>query len=131
RQRHRMLLLTLLGGSGLLLTLVGVFGMTAYAVARRTREIGVRIALGATSADVLTMMLADVAKPVAIGIAVGLVGAGFATRVIASFLFQTPPRDPEPFALVALTVAGTACVAAWIPSRRAVRVDPATALRVE
>ena len=131
RQRHRMLLLTLLGGSGLLLTLVGVFGMTAYAVARRTREIGVRVALGATSMDVLTMMLVDVAKPVAIGIVLGLVGAAFATRIIASFLFQTAPRDPGTFALVALTVAGTACVAAWVPSRRALRVDPVKALRVE
>ncbi|MGH9411485.1 MAG: FtsX-like permease family protein [Vicinamibacterales bacterium] len=129
--RHRMLLLTLLGALGLLLTLVGIFGMTAYAVARRTREIGVRVAIGATPADVLTMMLTDVAKPMVIGIAIGLVGAAFATRVIASFLFQTTPTDPGTFAAVAVTIAVAALFAGWIPSRRALRVDPVSALRAE
>jgi predicted lysophospholipase L1 biosynthesis ABC-type transport system permease subunit len=131
RPRHRMLLLALLGGLGLVLTLVGIFGMTAYAVARRTQEIGVRVALGATPVDVLTMMLTDVAKPVAIGIVIGLAGAAFATRVIASFLFETTPTDPPTFAMVAVTIAIAALLAAWVPSRRAVRVDPVTALRVE
>ncbi|MGH9410020.1 MAG: ADOP family duplicated permease [Vicinamibacterales bacterium] len=131
RPRHRMLLLTLLGGFGLLLTLVGIFGMTAYAVARRTREIGVRIAIGATPGDVLLMMLKDVAKPVAVGIVIGLAGAAFATRVIASFLFETTPTDPATFTVVALTIAVAAAVAAWIPSRRALRVDPVSALRAE
>jgi ABC-type antimicrobial peptide transport system permease subunit len=126
-----MLLLTLLGTLGLLLTLVGIFGMTAYAVARRTREIGVRIAIGATPGDVLRMMLTDVAKPVAIGIIVGLGGAALATRVIASFLFQTTPTDPSTFAAVALTIALASLLAAWIPSRRALRVDPVSALRAE
>ena len=129
--RRRMLLLTLLGGSGLLLTLVGIFGMTAYAVARRTREIGVRIAVGATSRDVLTMMLADVVKPVAIGIVAGLAGAAFATRIIASFLFQTTPTDPTTLAAVGFLIAIVGLVAAWIPSRRALRVDPVSALRAE
>lgn len=131
RPRHRMVLLALLGGLGLLLTLVGIFAMTAYAVARRTREIGVRIAVGATPTDVLTMMLADVAKPVGIGILAGLSGAALATRVIASFLFQTTPTDPGTFALVAIAIAIAACFAAWIPSRRALRVDPVSALRAE
>jgi ABC-type antimicrobial peptide transport system permease subunit len=126
-----MLLLTLLGAFGLLLTLVGIFGMTAYAVARRTQEIGVRVAIGATPADVLTMMLIDVAKPVAMGIAIGLAGAAFATRIIASFLFETAPTDPGTFSIVALTIAVVAILAAWIPSRRALRIDPVSALRAE
>ena len=131
RPRHRMLLLALLGACGLLLTLVGIFGMTAYAVARRTREIGVRIAIGATSTDVLRMMLTDVATPVAIGLVAGMAGAAFGTRVIASFLFETKPTDPTTFSTVALTIAVAALVAAWIPSRRALRVDPVSALRAE
>ncbi|MGH9410019.1 MAG: ADOP family duplicated permease, partial [Vicinamibacterales bacterium] len=112
RPRDRMLLLTLLGALGLLLTLVGIFGMTAYAVARRTREIGVRVAIGATPRDVLMMMLTDVAKPMAVGIVIGLAGAAFATRVIASFLFQTTPTDPGTFAAVAATIAVAALLAA-------------------
>ena len=131
RPRHRTLLLSLLGGSGLLLMLVGIFGMTAYAVARRTREIGVRIAIGASSANVLTMILVDVATPVAFGIAVGLAGAVFATRVIASFLFKTTPSDPGTLVVVVVTVAIVATIAAWIPSRHALRVDPVSALRAE
>lgn len=129
--RHRMLLLSLLGAFGLLLTLVGIFGMTAYAVARRTREIGVRMAIGATPGAVVMMMLGDVAKPVAIGIITGLAGAALATRVIASFLFETTPTDPGTFALAAMTVAAAALVAAWIPSRRALGIDPVSALRAE
>jgi predicted lysophospholipase L1 biosynthesis ABC-type transport system permease subunit len=98
--RERAVLLALLGAFGLLLTLVGIFGMTAYAVARRTQEIGVRVAIGATPADVLTMMLIDVAKPVAMGIAIGLAGAAFATRIIALSLFETTPTDPGTFSIV-------------------------------
>lgn len=124
---------TILGGLGLLLllTLVGIFGMTAYAVARRTQEIGVRIAIGATSRDVLTMMLGDVAKPVVIGVVAGLGGASLATRLIASFLFETTPTDPGTFALVAVTIVVAALLAAWLPSRRALRIDPVSALRAE
>lgn len=131
RPRNRMVLLTILGGLGLSLTLVGIFGMTAYAVARRTREIGVRIAIGATSRDVLTMILADVATPVAIGVMAGLGAAALATRIIASFLFETKPTDPGAFALVAVTIVVAALLAAWMPSRRALRIDPVSALRAE
>jgi len=124
-------LLGLLGGLGLLLTLIGVFGMTAYAVARRTQEIGVRMALGATAKDVIRAMINDASWPVTIGIAAGLVGAWLATRLISTFLFDTTPTDPPTFAAAAGLLAVAAFVAVWIPARRAARVDPVTSLRAE
>jgi ABC-type antimicrobial peptide transport system permease subunit len=124
-------LLSLLGGLGLVLTLVGVFGMTAYAVARRTPEIGVRMAFGATARDVVREMVRDAAWPVALGIAAGLAGAWAATRVIATFLYDTTPTDVPAFASAAGLLALAALIAVWIPSRRAARVDPVTSLRTE
>lgn len=129
--RRRTVLLGLLGGVGLLLALVGVFGMTAYAVARRTQEIGVRIAFGATPGSVVSAMVRDSLWPVVIGVAAGLVGSWWATKVIQSFLFETNPRDITTFAGVALCLAAAACIAAWLPARRAGRVDPIVALRAE
>jgi predicted permease len=129
--KRRTVLLGLLGGLGLVLTLVGIFGMTAYSVARRTHEIGVRMAFGARPADVVRAMVADAAWPVACGVGVGVGGALFATRVISTFLFETTPTDPQTFVAVAATLAATACIAAWIPARRAARVDPVMALRAD
>jgi predicted permease len=131
KPRHRMILLSLLGGFGLLLTLVGIFSMTAYAVARRTREIGIRIAFGASPGDVVRHVVGDTVLPVLIGLVVGLAGAFYATRVIASFLFETPPHDPGTFLAVVTLIAIAACLAAWIPARRAAKVEPVTALRAE
>jgi len=121
----------LLGGFGLLLALVGVFGMTAYAVSRRTQEIGVRVAFGASPSSVVGVMMRDAALPVVIGVAGGLVGSWWATGVIKTFLFKTEPRDPVTFGWVALLLATAALLAAWIPARRAARVDPIIALRSE
>jgi predicted permease len=129
--RRRTVLLTLLGCLGLTLALVGVFGMTAYSVARRSAEIGVRLALGARPAQAVRMMLGDSAVPIAIGAVAGLGAAAAATRVIASFLFETKPIEPATFAVAALALAGTGCVAALIPALRAARVDPASTLRAE
>ncbi len=129
--KRRTVLLGLLGGLGLVLALIGVFGMTAYAVERRTQEIGVRIAFGARPRDVLTTMLGDAALPVGVGIVVGLGGATVATRLIASFLFDTTPTDPATLAAVAVLLSAAAAGAAWIPARRAARVDPVIALRAE
>jgi ABC-type antimicrobial peptide transport system permease subunit len=105
--------------------------MTAYAVARRTREIGVRIAFGARPADVVRRMIADAAWPIALGTLAGLGAAWLTTGVIASFLFETEPTDPATFAAVAVGLAAAGLVAAWIPARRAARVDPVAALRAE
>jgi len=129
--RRRTVLLGLLGALGMLLTLVGIFSMTAYAVARRTQEIGIRMALGARPADVTRAMVRDAAWPALIGLSAGLAGAFYATRVIASFLFETTPHDPATFATVAALMGGATLVAAWLPARRAARVDPVTALRAE
>jgi hypothetical protein len=129
--RRRTLLLGLLGGLGMALTLVGIFSMTAYAVARRTKEIGIRMALGAGPADVTRTIVRDAAWPALLGLSVGSAGAFYATRVIASFLFDTTPHDPATFATVAALMGGAALVAAWVPARRAARVDPVIALRAE
>lgn len=129
--RHRTLLFSLLGGLGLLLTLVGIFSMTAYAVARRTQEIGVRMAFGARPGDVVKTMVRDAAWPAFLGLAAGMLVALYATRVVASFLFDTTPHDPATFAAVAGLMSVAALAAAWLPARRAARVDPVIALRAE
>jgi putative ABC transport system permease protein len=131
KPRHRMILLSLLGGFGLVLTLVGIFSMTAYAVARRTREIGIRIAFGAGPGDVVRHVVGDTVWPVLIGLAVGLGGAFYASRVIGAFLFETTPHDPGTFLGVVGLIAGAAGLAAWIPARRAAKVEPIIALRAE
>jgi hypothetical protein len=129
--RHRMLLLTMLGVFGLLLTLVGIFSMTAYAVARRTREVGVRVAFGARPAQVVGVMIRDALWPVAFGLVAGLAGAYYAARVITSFLFQTAPHDPLTLVSVVALLAAAACLAAWLPARRAASIDPVAALRAD
>jgi putative ABC transport system permease protein len=129
--RQRTVLLGLLGALGLLLAVVGVFGVTSYMVARRTQEIGVRMAFGAQSADVVWTMVRDSALPIGLGIVAGLIGAAMATRVISAFLFETTARDPVTFAAVALGLGIAGCLAAWLPARRAAHVDPVTALRAD
>jgi ABC-type antimicrobial peptide transport system permease subunit len=131
KPRHRMLLLTMLGALGLLLTLVGIFSMTAYAVARRTREIGVRVAFGARPAQVVGVMIRDAVWPVALGLVAGLAGTYYAVRIIKSFLFQTAPHDPATLVGVVALLGAAACLAAWLPARRAASIDPVVALRAE
>jgi predicted permease len=129
--RHRTLLFSLLGGLGLVLTLVGIFGTTAYAVATRTREIGVRMAFGARPGQVVWTIVSDAAWPVVVGSAAGVGGALLSTNLIAKFLFETTPTDALTFASVVLMLGAAAVVAAWLPARRAARVDPVAALRSE
>jgi predicted permease len=129
--RHRTTLLGLLGALALGLALVGVFSMTASAVARRTREIGVRMALGARPVSLVHRIVWDAGWPVLFGIAGGLGAAYYATRVVQSFLFETTPHDPATLAAVAMLMGIAALVAAWIPARRAAYVDPVATLRTE
>jgi hypothetical protein len=110
---------------------VGVFGMTAYAVSRRTAEIGVRMAFGARPGQVVRTIVRDSAVPIAIGAALGLGGTALVTRVIESFLFETTPTDTVTFAAVTLTLVAAGCLAALVPAMRAARVDPVATLRVE
>jgi putative ABC transport system permease protein len=129
--RRRMVLLGLLGTLGLALALVGVFGMTAYAVTRRTAEIGVRMAFGARPAQVMRTILKDSAIPIAVGVTLGIAAALAATRMIESFLFQTDRNDPATLAAVAAVLALAGGIAAIVPAMRATRVDPAIALRTD
>ena len=129
--RQRTAMLSLFGALGLLLSLVGIFATTAYTVARRTQEVGIRMALGAQVGQMIGAIVLDAAWPVALGIAIGVAGTSAVTRVIRSFLFETEPRDPLTFGAAVAAMAATALVAAWIPARRAAHVDPVKALRAE
>ncbi len=120
---------SIFGVVALVLALVGVYGVISYGVSQRTHEIGVRMALGARSEDVLRMIVGQGARLAGIGIAVGLLAAFGAGRAIASILFGTSPADPVSFIAIALLLIGTAVLASWIPARRAAAVDPMVALR--
>lgn len=128
---RRTVLLSLLGGLGLVLALVGVFGMTVFAVERRTSEVGLRMALGARPAQVVSTMVCDSTVPIVIGTGAGLGGAALTTRVLESFLFETTPTDAATFTAVALASVIVGCLAALVPAIRATRVDPVATLRAE
>jgi putative ABC transport system permease protein len=125
---------TLLGGFGLLalaLAAIGIYGVMAYSVSQRTREIGIRMALGAAAADVVGLVLRQAVRLSAVAVGAGLVGAAALSRGLASLLYGVRPIDPATFAGVAILLLGVAALAAWIPARRAARVDPIAALRNE
>jgi putative ABC transport system permease protein len=129
--RMAAMLLTVFGLLALLLAAVGLYGVMAYAVNRRTREIGIRLALGARGHDVLRQVLLEGMTMVTIGLALGLGGAIAATRLVASFLYDVTATDPVTFAGAALLLAGVAFLANYLPARRATKVDPMVALRSE
>ncbi len=119
------------GVLALVLATLGVYGVMAYAVSQRTREIGIRMALGAQAADVLRMVVGRGALIAAGGVAVGLLGAFGVSRVMRGILFGVRPGDPVTFGAVAALLLATALLASWLPARRAARVDPMTALRAD
>jgi putative ABC transport system permease protein len=129
--RFRTLLLVLFAVSATLIATCGLYGLMAYAVTQRRREIGVRMALGADRRDVFRLVLARALGIVAAGIVVGLVGAVGVTRVLQTFLFGVTPTDPIAFTLVTLLLMLVGLMAAWLPARRATRIDPCAALRAE
>ena len=129
--RLQLILLLIFGGIAGLLATVGIYGVVAYSVAQRTREIGIRVALGAQRADVSRMVLHEGAILALSGIGMGLAGALALTRVMRRLLFETAPTDPMTLACVAIGVTLIVLLATLIPARRAAQVDPATALRYE
>jgi putative ABC transport system permease protein len=131
QQRFNMLLLGLFAALALILATVGIYGMMAYRVGQRMHEIGIYIALGAQRREVLRLVLGDGAKLAFFGIAMGIAGAIALTRVMTSLLFEVKPTDPETFAVVAILLAIVALAACYVPTRRAMRVDPVVALRYE
>ena len=129
--RFRAALVGSFAAVALVLAMVGVFGVLTCSVAQRTREFGVRIALGSTAAQVLRLVLASAARVTATGAAVGLVTAGILTRWIATLLFGVTPLDPVTYAMVAVVIGATAAIAAAVPAWRAARVDPVVTFRDE
>ncbi len=115
----------------LLLAAIGIYGVLAYAVADRTREIGIRMALGAGKSDITRMLLRRTLFLVMLGVGIGAVGALALTRVLSRFLFDVKPTDPGTFLTVTAILAATGIVACLLPARRATRVDPVVALRWE
>jgi len=130
-RRFNVILIGFFGITALLLATAGVFGVMAYSVSRRTREIGVRMALGAVSGDVLGMILGQGLRTIIIGVVVGIAGALALTRTVASLLFGVTATDPLTFGAVTLLLVGAGLLACYIPARRATRVDPLVALRYE
>jgi ABC-type antimicrobial peptide transport system permease subunit len=129
--RFNLLLTGLFAGLALLLAAIGLYGVLAYAVAQRTHEIGVRIALGASTRAVLGLTLGQGMKLAVVGLLCGLVGAVGLTRIVANLLYDVTPTDPWTFAGVSLLLLVVAAIACWLPARRAAKVDPMTALRLE
>jgi len=125
------MLFSVFGAVGLLLAVSGLFGVIAYSVSRRKREIGIRMALGARQTDVLGMVLRQGMQLIAVGIAAGLMGAFAATRWLRSLLCGISPADPVTFVVVALLLIAVALLACLLAARQAARVDPMEALRYE
>jgi putative ABC transport system permease protein len=130
-RRFNLILVGFFAAIALMLATAGVFGVMAYSVSRRTREIGVRIALGARSQDVLTMILGQGLRTVLVGVVIGVAGAFAITRAVQSLLFGVTATDPLTFSAVILLLLTIALLACYLPARRATKVDPMVALRYE
>lgn len=131
RRRFMMLLLAVFSGIALLLAAVGLYGVLSYSVAQRAREMGLRIALGATPRQVRWLVLRGGMAVVGFGIALGLIGGLLATRLVSQMLFGITAIDPLTYTGVAVLLVGVALAASYVPARRATKVDPMVVLRYE
>jgi ABC-type antimicrobial peptide transport system permease subunit len=129
--RFAAFLMTVFAGAALLLATIGVYGVVAFNVSERRREMGLRLALGASSSDIFRLVLESGARLALLGVGLGLAGAFVLSRYVASVLFQTSPSDPGILALAALLLVATVLVASYVPARRAARVDPTQTLRYD
>ena len=131
RQQFTMLLLSLFAGIALVLGVIGIYGVMSYAVAQRTREIGVRMALGASPGDARRMVLREGVSLAGVGIVLGVVAALLSTRALSGLLYGVTTMDPLTFGAVPIGLIVVALLASYLPARRATRVDPTTALRAD
>jgi ABC-type antimicrobial peptide transport system permease subunit len=131
QRRFSLTLLSLFAGLATLLAAIGLYGLLAYSIRQRTSELGIRIALGATPAHVIRLVLTQGLRPTAAGVLAGLAVAGAVGRVLQSLLFEVKPVDSEVFLFVTVLLMAIAVIACAIPARRATRIDPAVALRTE
>jgi putative ABC transport system permease protein len=129
--RFSLVLMSVLGAVALLLTAVGVFGVISYSVSQRTREFGIRLALGENPRQTRLSVISSGMRLVLASIAIGLAGSLAVTRLLAGLLYQVRPADPLTFAGIGLLLGLVALVACYLPARRATRVDPAIALKSE
>jgi putative ABC transport system permease protein len=129
--RFRTLLLGLFGIAALSLGALGIYGVMSYSVSRRTREIGIRIAVGAAHSEVVRLFLGQGLVLTLVGLGLGLLGALGLTHLLSTMLYEVRPTDPLTFAGVTALLTGVALLASYLPARRAMKVDPMTALRYE
>jgi putative ABC transport system permease protein len=131
--RHRFYasLVGMFGGIAAGIAAIGIYGVVAYAMSRRTREFGIRLALGAKPRDVLGLVLRHGTLLVCVGVLIGLAGAAGMTRYLSGMLFGLTPVDLKTYSIVAAAFAGVALLASFVPARRATKVDPVVALRYE
>ena len=131
QNRFRAVLLTTFALAALLLAAIGIYGVVSFAVTARTREIGIRIALGAERARVQRLVIGEGLALVGVGVVIGLLGAFAGARVLRAFLFDLTPSDPVTYAAIIVVLGVTAVLASWVPALRASRVDPVGALRAD
>jgi putative ABC transport system permease protein len=129
--RFRTLLFAVFAGLAVCLAMAGVYGVMAYAVGQRSNEVGLRIALGATTGSVLRLVLGEGLALAGLGLVLGLAAAGAGTRLLISMLFRVQPNDPFVYVAVAVLLGMVALVASYVPARRASKIDPLTAIRQE